>query len=117
MSSRMSLIVFILVVAASAAECAREQRRFWEYFDRLYQNSPALDYTDLVAYAEQTGLDMNQFERCLADGRYDGLVNADLMFAEELRLRGTPSFFFDGRRVEGAIPEDGFESTLEKLLK
>ncbi|MEA3249205.1 MAG: thioredoxin domain-containing protein [Patescibacteria group bacterium] len=113
----MSIVHPRAFAAASAAECAKEQRRFWEYFDKLYLNTPALDYADLVAYAEQAGLEMNQFERCLADGRYDALVNTDLLFSEELRLRGTPSFFFNGRRVEGSIPEDSFESTLEKLLK
>lgn len=103
--------------AASAAECANEQRKFWEYYDKLYQNAPALDYQDLVAYAEEAGLEMNQFERCLADGRYDARINADRAFGDELHLRGTPTFFFEGRRVEGALPEDDFEAALEKLLK
>jgi len=103
--------------AAAAAECAKEQMKYWEYFDKLYLNMPALDYQDLVAYAQEIGLDTNQFERCLSDGRYDARVNSDLIFAEGLKLRGTPTFFFDGRRVEGALPEDDFRQTLEKLLK
>lgn len=103
--------------AAAAAECAKEQMKYWEYFDKLYLNMPALDYQDLVAYAQEIGLDTNQFERCLSDGRYDARVNADLLFAEGLKLRGTPTFFFDGRRVEGALPEPDFRQTLEKLLR
>jgi protein-disulfide isomerase len=103
--------------AASAAECAGEQRKFWEYHDKLYLNAPALDYSDLSAYAQQVGLDTNQFERCLSDGRYDARVNEDLSLAESLGLRGTPTFFFNGRRVEGALIEADFIKAVDKILQ
>jgi protein-disulfide isomerase len=103
--------------AALAAECAREQRRFWEYFDRLYADSPDLSPERLLQAARTTGLDERQFEACLKDRRYEAQVVKDLNDAERLGLRGTPTFYFDGRRVEGSIPADDFEKVLKKMIE
>lgn len=102
--------------AAMAAECAREQGRFWAYHDKLFANSPALGFQDLSRYAEEVGLDKTQFERCLAEDRYRAKVEEDRALAERLRLPGTPTFFLNGQRVDGAIPADAFEQLLERLL-
>lgn len=103
--------------AALAAECAREQGRFWAYHDKLFVNSPVLGFQDLIRYSEEAGLDVRQFERCLVDERYREKVEEDRALAERLGLRGTPSFFFNGQRVEGAIPAQVFEDLIEKMLK
>lgn len=55
--------------AAMAAECAREQGKFWPYHDKLYANSPSLGYADLLRYGGEIGLDQKQFEKCLVDSR------------------------------------------------
>lgn len=103
--------------ASLAAECAREQGRFWAYHDKLYLNAPALGFQDLITYSEEIGLDGRQFEKCLVDERYRDKVEEDRALAERLGLRGTPTFFFNGQRVEGAIPEDVFESLIQKMVK
>lgn len=103
--------------AALAAECAREQRRYWEYFDRLYATAADLAPASLNRYAQEIGLDMMQFENCLSSGRYDIRVTEDLATVELLGLPGTPIFYINGRKVEGAISEDDFERTIKKLLK
>lgn len=103
--------------AALAAECAAEQGKFWNFHDKLFLNAPALSFADLTRYAEETGLDSKQFEKCLVDERYKGKVDADRAAAVRLGIRGTPTFFFNGQRVEGAIPADIFEELIKKLLK
>lgn len=103
--------------AAIAAECAREQMKFWAYHDKLYANQSALAFADLKRYATETGLDTAQFEACLIDERYAAKVDADTAAAKALGLRGTPTFYFDGQRVEGAIPEDIFEQIIDAMTK
>lgn len=103
--------------ASLAAECAREQGKFWAYHDKLYLNAPSLGFQDLVRYAEEIGLEARQFERCLVDERYREKVEEDRALAERLGLRGTPTFFFNGQRVEGAIPADIFENLIQKMVK
>ncbi|MFH1047051.1 MAG: thioredoxin domain-containing protein [Patescibacteria group bacterium] len=103
--------------AALAAECAHEQRRYWEYFDRLYSPTADLSDTALARYAQEVGLDTVQFASCLADGRYDRRIVDDLAAAELLGLRGTPTFYIDGRKVEGMLEEKDFEQIISKLLQ
>lgn len=103
--------------AALAAECAREQGKFWAYHDKLYVNAPGLSFAELLRYSEEVGLDTRQFETCLVDERYRNKVSEDRAAAERLGLQGTPTFFLNGQRVEGAIPAHIFEGLIEKLLK
>lgn len=103
--------------ASLAAECADEQGKFWAYHDKLYINAPALSFQDLLSYAEETGHDMVQFEKCLVDARYRDEVQRDVAAGERLGIRGTPTFFFNGQRIEGAIPPDVFERLIDSFLK
>jgi protein-disulfide isomerase len=64
--------------AAKAAECAREQGRFWEYHDLLFDRQTALDEESLRRYAAELGLDESGFAACLLSGRNAEVVRADL---------------------------------------
>lgn len=103
--------------AAVAGECAQEQHRFWEYFDRLYSESADLGEQSLQRYAREAGLNEVQFNRCLDNGRYENRVNRDIAAADALGLRGTPTFYVGGRKIEGALDEDKLESIINKLLE
>jgi len=103
--------------ASLAAECAREQGKFWPYHDKLYANQSALASSDLIRYAQETGLDARQFESCLVSDRSKDKVDADIAVGREIGIRGTPTFFFGGQRVEGDIPEDLFVKIVEKMLQ
>ncbi len=103
--------------ASVAAECAREQGKFWPYHDKLYSYQGAFGLQDLSRYAQEVGLETKQFSYCLADNRYKEAVDADVRFAQETGIRGTPTFFFNGQRVEGSIPENIFVKLIDELLK
>ena len=47
--------------AALAAECAKEQDKFWEYHEHIYEHNDALEPQDLKDYAVELGLDTEQF--------------------------------------------------------
>jgi protein-disulfide isomerase len=102
--------------AAIAGECAREQDKFWAYHDRLYQNSPALNHADLIRYARESGLDEAQFSQCLVAERYKDKVEKDTADALALGVSGTPVFFFNGQKVEGAIPSDTFDAIIQRMI-
>jgi protein-disulfide isomerase len=103
--------------ASVAAECAREQGKFWAYHDKLYANAPSLGFSSLLRYAEEAGLDEMQFERCLTENRYLDAVVKDTAAAAELGVAGTPTFFLNGQKVEGAVPVEAFERLIESFLK
>ena len=93
-------------LAAEAAACANAQKRFWSYHDKLFQNQQALEREQLIGYAEQTGLDVKTFTQCLADGRFRAEVQEDFNAGVAAGAVGTPTFYINGRKFQGIIPEE-----------
>ena len=76
--------------AATAAEAAAEQGRFWEMHERLYSDLDKLNEVDIVRYAREIGLDEAKFDKARR-GSARQTVLADNATAQSLALRGTPS--------------------------
>jgi Na+/H+ antiporter NhaA len=89
-------------LAAEAAEAAAEQGAFWEMHDLLLSNQDALGPSDLVAYAEQLGLDVERFTKGLREHAGTTRVAEDVDSADLSGVSGTPTFFINGRRHHGA---------------
>jgi Na+/H+ antiporter NhaA len=89
-------------IAAEAAEAAADQDAFWEMHDLLLGNQNALDPGDLIAYAEQLGLDMERFTDGLREHTGAARVAEDVDSADLSGVSGTPTFFINGHRHHGA---------------
>ena len=87
--------------AAEAAEAAGAQGRFWPMHDTIYENQDALEEEDLMAYAEQVGLDLDRFQLELFQGVYAPRVREDFLSGVRSGVNGTPTFFINGRRHDG----------------
>ncbi|OGH68182.1 MAG: hypothetical protein A3C15_00980 [Candidatus Magasanikbacteria bacterium RIFCSPHIGHO2_02_FULL_50_9b] len=101
--------------AAEASHCAQEQGRYWAYHDQLFLNQTDLSEAALKKYAESVGLDVAKFEVCLKSGTYQAQVARDLQDGLALGVRGTPTFFINGLKIEGAIPKTAWDAILERL--
>jgi protein-disulfide isomerase len=112
--------------AAQAAECARQQGKFWEMHDRLFANPQALSRADLERTADALGLTMPAFRQCVDSPGAGAAVSRDLDEALRAGITATPSFIIgttqpDGsvkalRRLSGAQPYPVFKAALEGLL-
>ena len=89
-------------LAAEAAEAAADQGAFWELHDLLLGNQDALGPSDLIAYAEQLGLDVERFTNDLRGHSGAARVAGDVDSADLSGVSGTPTFFINGRRHYGA---------------
>ncbi|MEK7516485.1 MAG: DsbA family protein [Patescibacteria group bacterium] len=103
--------------AALAGACAHEQGKFWAMHDKMFQNALALTDSDLKRYALEIGLNAAQFDSCLLTEKYRDEVRADYEAGVAAGVRGTPTFFIAGRKVEGAIPAPIFEQIIKQLTK
>jgi protein-disulfide isomerase len=83
--------------AAEAAYCAFDQGQFWPYHDLLYVKAPAINISDLKAYAAQLGLDTAKFNACLDSGQHAADVQADLQDGLSRGFRATPAFLVNNR--------------------
>jgi Na+/H+ antiporter NhaA len=89
-------------LAAQASEAAAEQGKFWEMHDLLLDRQDHLLKTDLLAYAEELGLDVPRFGKALYKHVHAGRVGQDVESADISGVSGTPTFFVNGRRHYGA---------------
>ncbi len=110
------------VGAAQAAECAADQARFWPYHDLLFarqagENRVAFTKDHLLGFARELGLDMTRFEPCLNNAQTQSRVQADTQEGEAAGVRGTPTFFVNGRPLVGAQPLEAFQAAIEQALK
>ena len=101
--------------AAEAAMCAGEQNAYWPFHERLFSNT-VLGSGIYTQYAQELGLDLNSFETCVAERRYQENVQSDLDFALGLGVRSTPTFFINGLAVVGAQPLNVFKQVIDKEL-
>ena len=99
-------------LAAEAAEAAGEQGAFWPMRDLLFEHQDALSPRDLIRYAGELGLDVEQFTDDLRRHAGASRVAADLESADLSNVSGTPTFFVNGRRHYGAYDLDALTAVV-----
>ncbi|RMF87411.1 MAG: thioredoxin [Nitrospinota bacterium] len=102
---------------AEAANCAREQGKFWEYHDAIFGDQEQLTPDKLSTYAQNLGLDMTAFKQCLSSRKYRDEVQKDIDDGERVGVSGTPAFFINGRLLSGAQPFSAFQEIIEEELQ
>jgi protein-disulfide isomerase len=108
--------------AALAAQCAGEQSKFWDMHDQLFTNhqwaqtgkNPRGLFRD---FARAIGLDLDKYDACLDGQRYATRIAASAQEGEALGVRGTPSFFVNGRPFQGRPTSDDFKTLVDSLTK
>jgi protein-disulfide isomerase len=102
--------------AALAGECAHEQGEFWGWYDAMFSGRFDTSDEGLASAASAIGLDSDRFEQCLSDAQYATEVASDLKEAERFYILGTPTFFINGQRLEGALPAERFAAVIDSIL-
>lgn len=106
--------------AAQAAECANDQGKFWEYAYYLFDNQTgenvgAFSRENLKRFATDLKLDSAAFNACLDSNKYAQLIQQEKSDAQSRSISATPSFYFNGRFVQGLLPTDQFTALIDSL--
>lgn len=102
--------------AALAALAADAAGRFEVMHTRLFEAKGKRTDDDLLALAVESGVPRRTFESLVTSrGPREALANARSL-ASGLRVRGTPAFFVNGRKIAGAQPIGVFEALIEEEL-
>ncbi|MFI4914501.1 MAG: DsbA family protein, partial [Steroidobacterales bacterium] len=104
-------------IAAEAAVCADAQGKFWEMHDAMFGDQNSLAASSLKQTAQRLGLDTGQFASCLSDAKTSQTVATDARAANALGVSGTPSFFINGRLIDGNVPQEQFEALIGEELQ
>jgi protein-disulfide isomerase len=111
------------IVAAVAAQCAGDQGKYWQYHDKLFREQDnrgddiiRFKVADLKKWGADLRLDTAAFNQCIDSARYKDEVTKDYADGEEIGIRGTPTFFINGRFIGGAQPYPVFKKVIDEEL-
>jgi protein-disulfide isomerase len=114
------------IKAASAAVLARciangDAGKFYSAIDTIFkQQNAVMEQTKetFLSIGKQNGLDDKAVDSCVGDQAALDKVSADETFAAtKLNVKATPTFFINGKMVEGGMSFEEFEARLKPLLK
>jgi predicted DsbA family dithiol-disulfide isomerase len=100
---------------AEASECARLQGKFPGFASKLFEVAPRTDDA-LMALALELELDAVAFKGCLDTHQTLGRVRTDIELAHRLGVRSTPTFYLNGRRLEGALSPERLQREIAIAL-
>ena len=103
------------IAAASAAEAAGLQGKFWEMHDLLYEHQKdwkdAFDVRPIFeGYAKQIGINVDRYKQDVDGDQVGRRITQDGNRGHSLGVKGTPTVFLNGREVP-------FESLPAEKLK
>ncbi|HET6251333.1 MAG TPA: thioredoxin domain-containing protein [Tepidisphaeraceae bacterium] len=99
--------------AAEAAEFAGAKGVFWEMHDAIFENQEMLGVALLEELAEKLGLAPADLTAALEQNTYTERVKADFMGGVRSGVNGTPTFFINGQRHDGAFEYDDLVMAIE----
>lgn len=112
------------ILAAEASYCAEDQGKYWEYHDEIYTNWAGektgwITRDSLNSFASTVELNLDAFNKCLDDHKYQQRVLDHEEFARKIGVDATPSFFiFNDEKIikiRGNQPLDVFKRVIDDL--
>lgn len=100
-------------MAAEASEAAGAQGKFWEMHDTMLAHQSNLTLRDILGYAQDLGLDIDQFKTAVRKRKGSGRIAEDVESADLSGVSGTPTFFINGHRHQDAYDIE----TLSKAVR
>ena len=108
--------------AAIGSECAADQSSegFWKVYHAIFKGQRELNQDNLKAklteFAKAAGLDEAKFAQCYDTKGTQARIEKDLAEAAAIGANSTPTFFINGRRLEGAQPLENFKAIIDEEL-
>ena len=101
--------------AATAALAAGAQGKFWEFHDQLFQNYNKLSDQKINEIALSLNIDQEAYQQKLKDPEIGNLIRRDTMEGRLIGVRGTPTIFINGRRLQNRSL-NGFQEIIDSEL-
>ncbi|MER6107982.1 DsbA family protein [Streptomyces hirsutus] len=104
--------------AAQASEEAAEQGQGWAYVEAVLGRVEELSRAGepfLVEVARELGLDAEEFDTALIDGRHILIVDADQAEGKAIGVTGTPTYVIGGELLDGGKSQEGLRERVEEI--
>lgn len=109
-------------VSARAAEAAGKQGKFFEMHDVLYENQDSWAQSTspnsiFESYAQQLGLNLDQFKKDMVSEEIATIINADVKSAQAIGGNSTPTFAINNKKIENPKTLDEFKKVIDEALE
>jgi len=104
--------------AASVAICATEQGKFLETYETLFENQEkfaAGKIADLLSGIP--GIDMAKLKSCMTLPSTAEKIKRDVELGAAMKIQSTPTFFMNGKKIEGGLPTNIWIQIIDRTLK
>ena len=97
-------------MAAQATEVAAQDGKFWEYHDLLFEEQLTWSQLEkkeeyieqLASYAEELGIDKDNFLERIESDHIKSLVTEDLTAGGRLNINATPTLYVNGQPISAS---------------
>lgn len=104
---------------ALLARCAYEQGAFWPVHDYLFAHQAEIGASavdeNILNLLVDLGVDTKKFDECFKSNQTKVAVNKDYADGYRFGVAGTPTFFINGYKVEGVVPEAVWDGYLKNV--
>lgn len=104
-------------VAAEASLAANAQGKFWPMHDKLFANFRRLSRQNILQWAAEAGLDVPKFTADLDSHKFRAAVQKEMNEGMKAGVMGTPTFFINGKRYNGAMEPEIVKPLIEAELR
>lgn len=109
-------------LAATVAEAAGKQGKFWEMHDLIFQNQS--DWSEeknaaaiFAKYAQELNLDLARFQTDIASEEIKTKIENDYKSGVKAGVNSTPSFFLNGKKMDNPRNYDEFKNAIGQALR
>lgn len=112
--------------ASRAAEAAGKQGKFWEMYDKIYENADPSSQSGWVVsnapttffdqFAQDIGLNVEQYKTDYASKAINNTINADLAKGQAAKVESTPTFMLNGEKVQINNTVEDFKKVIDEAL-
>jgi len=102
--------------AAKAAGAAGKQGKFVEMADLIFVNQAELGPDKYKEWAEQLGLDVDQFEVDMNSDEVAAEIAHDFEEAQSYGINGTPTVYLNGEKIGGWVQKDELIPLIQEKL-
>lgn len=105
--------------AAEASECAADQGKFWEMYDKLFEDqaNKTMGVDQFKKDAKTIGLNTKKFNDCLDSDEFASKIQQQQAEGVTFGVTGTPGNFLNGQLISGAVPFEQFKAAIDGILK
>jgi protein-disulfide isomerase len=102
--------------ATRAAICAHKQGKFDAMYGAIFERQSELAPGKPEEFAGEVGVSLDQLKGCMGMPETGAMVSKNIEDGNTLGVQSTPTFYINGRRVQGALPLPVWSRVVDRLL-